>query len=690
MSTGAGRGSGSGSGGEGADDLPFASYLLERRLAVGGMSEVFVARPRGAAGNARRVAVKRLLPELVEDDAIRGAFELEAKLHAGIRHKNVVEFLEYGTYAGEPFIAMELVEGVDLSRILRQAASEEKALSAGMSVHVAREICSALACIHGHKGAGIPGAVVHRDVTPTNVLLSVRGEVKLADFGIARFLGRDLSAGLKGKYAYLAPEQVSGEEFDHRADIFALGVVLSEMLIGGPLFPGAGQLAILLAIRDARIDRLRKAKDRLPRGLCEILEKALSKAPEDRHASALDLSDDIAPFEVPSRSAARAELTGWVAYVRDTTSAARRIEGAVLETRALVASAPRSRRAGPRHTPPASGPPSGRATLPEEPVSCVLRPLVGEVREIGLPKVIEMLVTGQLGPLDQVDLGDGFHPISKLAIFARYLPHSTATTKRLEGPGVPDFTAIVSVQGLLEAFLWVARKRETGVLFADPASDDGPRTELYFERGQLQLATSSEPSTLLGEHLLAQGLIDRAELDLAVLVMHRYNGHIGDTLIALGLAEPLEVFQAIRSQGRDRVAAVFRWTRGQLSFYRGVEPLRNDFRLDLEVPALALAGLEASLDDAQIEALWSDRATETYSAVRPMPDWARVVTWPHNILSVLVGLGNGRRVQELPACVRALGTGERARGLSDADILRALEAAVGLGVATRAPEATVP
>jgi serine/threonine-protein kinase len=665
----------------GAADLPFAGYLLERRLAVGGMSEVFLARPREAGPSGQRVVIKRLLPELVEDDAIRTAFELEAKLHASVRHKNVVSFLDYGTYAGEPYIVMELVEGVDLSRIMRRASADGRELSIGMSVYLARELCAALGCVHGThtEGLGLP-RVVHRDVTPTNVLVSTRGEVKLADFGIARFLGRDPSIALKGKYAYLAPEQVSGDDFDHRADLFAAGVVLSEMIIGGPLFPGAGQLAVLLAIRDARIDRLRAAKDKLPAGLFEVLERTLARDPADRYPTAFELSLALAPYELPSRGAARAELTGWVSYASDSASAARQLEGAVLETRALAAEARRV--AISREDAPLSAPPSGRATLPEEPVGCRLKQ-AGAEREVGLPKVIEMLVTGQLSPQDEVDLGDGFHPVAKIGMLARYLAPNAVTTKRVEGPGVPDFFGELSPNGLAEALAWIARRCETGVLFADPKGPDKPRTELYFANGKLVLATSSAPSTLLGEHLVAQGVIDRSELDLAVLVMHRYNGQLGDTLIALGLAEPLEVFQAIKSQGRGRVKALFEWSHGQLSFYRGVEPARNDFRLDLDAPSLIFAGLEEAERPEAVEEAWRGRETEIWAAVRPLPDWTRGQHWPVTIIRILKVLGSGRTVRDLLGTCLTPQNQPTGRTPCAADILRGLYIAGLLGLAVR-------
>ncbi|HTJ84310.1 MAG TPA: protein kinase [Polyangiaceae bacterium] len=678
----------------GLEEVPFGNYVLERRIAVGGMSEVFLARPRAGDEPAKEVVIKRLLPDLVEDDSVRKTFELEARLHARIHHGNIVGYYEYGSYAGEPYIALEYVAGVDLFRLMRRAKNEERPLAPGMCVFVAREICAALEAVHAARDErGAPLGVVHRDVTPSNVLVSLKGDVKLGDFGIAKVARGSIpqsSVALKGKYAYLAPEQVSGEPADRRADLFSVAVVLAEMLLGEPLFAGEGQLAVLLAIRDARIDLLRARKDKLPSGLFELLEKALAKAPDARFQTATELSQALRPFERPSRGAARAELSGWASYTLDTVSAARRLEGAVLEVRALTglplvhpttdpqpASQPMS------HANPTSQamPPSQRKTMPEEVIGCLLRSKGGEPRALALPKLIEQLATGHVAPDDEIDLGDGFHRIENVAMLARYLPPSTATTKRLDGPGVPDFTGRLPDAGALEALAWIVRGEETGVLFADQRGEARPRTELYFSSGSLVLASSSEPSTLLGAQLVARGLIDKAELDLAVLVMHKYNGQLGDTLIALGLADPIDVFQAIRSQGRERVMQLFRWSSGELTFYRGVTPAKVDFRLDLDVPALILQGLAESKSDLEVELDWAPRLTESFAATSPAPQWVRAVNWPGLLVGVLRALGAPTKVSVF------LEELKKSRGPESLatrhEALRALDACIALGVVER-------
>src|SRR5260370_20387101 len=210
---------------------------------------------------------------------------------------------------------MEYVAGVDAFRLMRRAQSELRRISPGMAVHISRELCKALARVHRLTDQhGNAFSIVHRDVTPSNIYLSDEGAVKLGDFGIARSIADNPRAPgshvLKGKYGYLAPEQVSGDPFDHRADLFSLAVVLSEMIIGQALFPGAGQLAVLLAIRDCRIDPLRASIRLLPKGLFVVMERALAKSPDDRFSSAEELYEALAPFDVPGASSLNADLPG--------------------------------------------------------------------------------------------------------------------------------------------------------------------------------------------------------------------------------------------------------------------------------------------------------------------------------------------------------------------------------------------
>jgi serine/threonine protein kinase len=241
--------------------IRFGPYMLEARIAVGGTAEVYLASVADSKdAQATRLIVKRLLPHFLNDPDGRTMFQREADLHAAVNHPNVVHVFGSGVNTtGEPYLAMEYVDGVDAYRLLRRFRQEGRPVPVRLAVHIVREVLAGLQSVHSATdSAGTPLGIIHRDLTPSNLYLSRDGAVKIGDFGIARATARATirnaaSAMLKGKISYLAPEQVAGEAFDQRADLFSVASVLAEMAIGQPLFPGAGQLAILLAIRDCRM-----------------------------------------------------------------------------------------------------------------------------------------------------------------------------------------------------------------------------------------------------------------------------------------------------------------------------------------------------------------------------------------------------------------------------------------------------
>jgi serine/threonine protein kinase len=675
------------------EPVRFGSYLLLKRIAVGGMSEVYLARP-AERQPANELVIKRLLPSVLDDPRSRKTFQMEANLHTAARHANVVEMFESGDVEGEPYLAMEYVPGVDAFRLMRRAQSETTRIPPNVGIYIARELCKALACVHGLVDEdGNPLGIVHRDVTPSNIYLSEVGEVKLGDFGIARsFAEKPRAQGthvLKGKYGYLAPEQVSGEPFDHRADLFSLAVVLSEMMIGQALFPGAGQLAVLLAIRDCRIDPLRAAMANLPKGLFPVLEKALAKAPDDRFSSATEFYEALAPYETPDPETIADELATLVKWAGDASTLAKRIEGALRESTKMAA--PKIGTPMPR--------PVERLTAPPPALANVRTSDGRLISDVSFAKLVEFIVTGELGAQDEVAMsGQSFQRLESIDILARHLPPSTATTSRLDGPGVPDYAAELASTSMLDVLTWLLVRRETGALFADrPAvptrrpippggtvatsmreSGFGPvRKELYFENGRLILVASSEPSELLGEHLVRRGAIQRSELEAALLEMPRYDGRLGDTLIGLGLVDAVEVFRAIESQGRARVAAIFRWPFGRVSFYRGVKPQRVDFRLDLDIPELMLAGLEESVADSTLVDRHRGDTDVMFNPIRPPPHYAMSVAWPPSVLLLMGTLGAGRKLGDILATLKAT------RNMDAPEVLRAIEITMAGGLVRR-------
>ena len=290
--------------------IPLGPYRLVRRLATGGMAEIFLARQDGKDGFSRELVVKRILPHLAADPDFRRMFQGEARLAAHLSHPNVVHVYDYGSVTESTgdetfYLAMELVRGVDLRALILRAAEGAIARHEPFAVppHHAAKICSfvceALAYAHDLVVDGKRANIVHRDVTPSNVLVSFDGAVKLADFGIAKSVatgdGATEHGVVKGKYSYLSPEQARGEALDRRSDLFNVGILLFESILGQPLFPQQdGKLGKRMSARGEIPDRLRLR--RLPGSLADVAERALAPRAQDRFPDALAMRAELEAF----------------------------------------------------------------------------------------------------------------------------------------------------------------------------------------------------------------------------------------------------------------------------------------------------------------------------------------------------------------------------------------------------------
>ena len=283
----------------------FGKYILLDRLNAGGMAEVFRAKMTGAEKFERLVAIKCMLPALLEDEQFISMFIDEAKLAAQLSHGNIVQIYELGRLKERLYIAMELVAGRDLRHIVRTARTDNINLGMGFAAYVISR--AAMGLDYAHRKAGMDGQplnLVHRDVSPQNILVSYDGEVKVVDFGIAKAEARatETQTGvLKGKFAYMAPEQVVGSEIDRRADIFALGAVLYEIVTGDRLFGGENDLSVLEKVREARTPDLNNLPPEcLP--LSTVLRRALERDPNQRYSHASQMAEDLEELLIEDRT----------------------------------------------------------------------------------------------------------------------------------------------------------------------------------------------------------------------------------------------------------------------------------------------------------------------------------------------------------------------------------------------------
>ena len=280
----------------------FGKYLLLERLNVGGMAEVFIAKAFGVEGFERILAIKKILPTMAEDEEFIKMFIDEARISVQLNHANIVHIHELGNYDGTFFIAMEYVAGRDLRTMLERYRKRKERMPAAQASFVASKMCEGLDYAHRKKDArGADLGIIHRDVSPQNILCSYDGEVKIIDFGIAKAANRSqhTQAGiLKGKFGYMSPEQVRGLPIDRRSDIFAVGVILYEMLTGEKLFVGESDFSTLEKVRNAEVTPPRRLNPSIPDDLERVVLKALAREAEDRYQWPSDLQEDLMRFLV--------------------------------------------------------------------------------------------------------------------------------------------------------------------------------------------------------------------------------------------------------------------------------------------------------------------------------------------------------------------------------------------------------
>ncbi len=294
----------------------FGRYILLERIAIGGMAEIFRAKAPGLGGFEKILAIKRLHPRYSQDADFIEMLIDEARITVELSHSNIGQIFDLGKVDDHYYIAMEFIDGRDLYRVLKRLRDRRMQMPVDAAAYVAMEACAGLDYAHRKKdGKGRPLHIVHRDVSPQNVLLAFEGEVKIVDFGIAKAALRayETEAGIiKGKFYYMSPEQARGEPLDHRTDIFSIGIVLYEMLTGELLYKDDDEVSLLSRVRRAEIAPPSTVRPDVPPALDRIVMRALTRERGDRYPSAQHMQRELARFlrgaEVPFNKVRLAQL----------------------------------------------------------------------------------------------------------------------------------------------------------------------------------------------------------------------------------------------------------------------------------------------------------------------------------------------------------------------------------------------
>ena len=277
----------------------FGKYQLLDRIAVGGMAELFRAKLTGAQGFEKLIAIKMILPNLSAEENLVTSFIDEAKLAALLHNENIIQIYDFGSMDDQYFIAMEYLFGKDLRAIIRAAREKDLALGMENILYIMSRICAGLDYSHNLKDLqGKPLNIIHRDINPQNILMTYEGQIKIIDFGIAKAASHNNQTRenlIKGKLAYMSPEQANGQQIDHRSDIFSTGIILYELLAARRMFTGE-TMHVLSLVREAQYDPPEEVIPDLPTKLNSILRRALEKDPDDRYQNAGEMLADIEEF----------------------------------------------------------------------------------------------------------------------------------------------------------------------------------------------------------------------------------------------------------------------------------------------------------------------------------------------------------------------------------------------------------
>jgi serine/threonine-protein kinase len=556
------------------------------------MAEVFVARREGLHGFQKRVALKRILPQFSSDSDFVWMFIDEARLAAQLEHPNIVQVFDFGTLGDDLVLVMELVDGSNVSRLLR-AGPPETPVPWDVALHIAYQTAQALDYAHhAVDDQGQPLEFVHRDVSPANILLTRTGHVKLTDFGIATVRSRAPTTEdgqVRGKLGYMSPEQVLGKELTGKSDVFTLSTVLAEMLIGEPLFQGESELNVLLQIRDADLRVLARCERRIPQDIRQFVLRGLQKDPAERPTAGAFAEACAEIMRRRGMGHGPDRLARLLSQLDLVEGEAPEVREPGAEVSSLVDSDLMHHAGqeliGPQAT---TSPTIYRVQLPDG----------SEMGPMSYPRLIQLLTTGVIDSRSsKIAKSDGTYlDATRIPELTRFVT-SPGLQWKLEELAQAEKQGQLRAATLLPVVYDIVINQETGVLHLWQRNR---RKKIYFVSGRPEFVASTDKSELLGEHLVATGRCLRMEIEMALALLPKYGGRLGDALVGLGILRPVELFRAITDQVRGRLMESFRWRRGEWAFVRGARSHEETFPLGQDpYELLRDAANEAHLEEIE-------------------------------------------------------------------------------------------
>ena len=677
---------------------PFGQYLLLERIGSGGMAEIFRAKTFGAAGFQKEYAIKRILPNLGADEEFVEMFVNEAKLVVDLYHANIVQVFDLGEIDGSYFIAMEFVHGKDLLDLLARCTENDLKIPIKLTLYVIMEMLKGLDYAHEAKNRiGERLGIIHRDVSPSNIMLSYGGNVKVGDFGVAKAKTQThlTEVGtLKGKVGYMSPEQVRGEDIDRRSDVFAAGIILYESLTMTRLFMGGNDLDVMLKIRDSDIEEDLGRCRKVPPSLVNIMRRALAKKREERYQSCGELHAALQNFTYKHNiKATSTDLSSFLRLVFAEEIQAEKsfeLEGSAVPDLPVVEQLSRviqSRQ--PIPTPPAIVGEVEKATERETGVAGPgaapgyrYRSHDGIIQgPIQLAQLKTLLETTPEHDNEAVAIGGGsWRQIDDLpelwsierpeAVFAdsnteeNLVPDATdeVESTAVQEPSQPDVDSAYTHAGSLSQATFarllfrLKRRRYSGklsVISADVSK------ELYFRRGEPIAATSSKTEERLGSYLVGRKIITEEQLQRGLDRLAEFGGRLGDALVGERVLPTHDLFQYLTEQLQDRIRDIFTWSSADWAWFPDLKPTIPPASLGLDIVELIVASVRDHVPSQRVRRRFEGRENALLEIVHSRLDIEDLPLLPEEV-ELVTAVNAGTTPQQLLETLGIQGTPKEA------------------------------
>ncbi|MDX9723967.1 MAG: serine/threonine-protein kinase [Myxococcota bacterium] len=575
----------------------FGKYTLIERIGVGGMAEIWRGKIQGAHGFEKEVAIKKILPNLSEDEEFLNMFIDEAKIMVGLVHANIVQVSDLDEIDGQWFIGMEYVYGKDLLDVLARCAEMQLKIPLKLAIFVQLELLKGLD--YAHKYADIDGNalnIIHRDVSPSNVLVSYAGDVKVGDFGVAKATSQRSKTEigtLKGKVGYMSPEQVKGDSIDRRSDIFASGIILYEMLNMRRLFTGGSDLDIMLRVRDVSADKELAQGISLPEDLAAIVRKALARNPDERYQSCGDFHDDLLEFLYRNRlRVTSSDLGRFMERLFQKDIEQDKIRRQKLRDQVEATATEQAKSL--------AAPSSPRLNEVSKQTRFRYRDRSGLVYgPMSFDTLTHLLAKSEFQPSDQIarDSGD-WRPIGELPSVLEAVAVAKRNSSKLppveDRPRTPSKPSVLPRTGSLDEspvarLLFDLKVARAGGCLTIRQGDSFK--SLFLANGAPIAVNSNVDSELLGNFLVREGLLNQAQIDQALQRAKAFGGRLGDALVADRLIQSHVLFEYLHKQAKSKLFDLFSWNTGTYEYDSRLQQGVPSFPLGIDLLDIVIEGI---------------------------------------------------------------------------------------------------